>query len=109
MRDVKGFWGKRGKLVKFAFETLVRGRQFAFRDRKTKKRNYRALWIVRVSAACEQRGINYSRFINGMKLANVTLNRKSLSELAIHTPHVFDELVKIAQQALASRKPVAAK
>jgi large subunit ribosomal protein L20 len=100
-REVKGNWGKRSKLVKMATETLFRARAFAFRDRRTKKRNFRSLWIVRVTAACRARGIRYSQFIHGLAEAKVALNRKSLSELAIHSPHMFDELVKIAQASLS--------
>ena len=97
LREVKGNFGARGKLVKMASETLLRARAFAFRDRRAKKRSFRALWIVRVTAACRARGIRYSQFIHGLIVANVTLNRKSLSELAIHCPHMFDELVEIAK------------
>ena len=100
-REVKGNYGARGKLVKMATETLFRARAFAFRDRRAKKREYRALWITRVTAACRERGIRYSQFIHGLALAKVELNRKSLSELAIHSPHLFDELVNIAKSAQA--------
>jgi large subunit ribosomal protein L20 len=103
-REVKGNFGARGKLVKMATETLFRARAFAFRDRRTKKRNFRSLWITRLSAACRERGIRYSEFIHGLSLAKVELDRKSLSELAIHSPHVFDELVKIAQSEAAAAK-----
>ncbi len=99
LHEVKGNWGARSKLVKMATETLFRARAFAFRDRRHKKRDFRALWIVRVTAACKARGIRYSQFIHGLAEAKIALNRKSLSELAIHSPHVFDELVKIAQAA----------
>jgi len=99
-REVKGNFGKRGKLVKMATETLFRARAFAFHDRRAKKRDFRSLWIIRVTAACEQRGIRYSQFINGLLKANVSLNRKSLSEIAIHSPHVFDQLVDIARSTL---------
>ncbi|RPI84501.1 MAG: 50S ribosomal protein L20 [Planctomycetaceae bacterium] len=101
-REVKGNFGKRGKLVKMATETLYRSRAFALRDRRAKKRDFRSLWIIRVSAACDARGIRYSQFINGLLKANVGLNRKSLSEIAIHSPHVFDELVQIAQSSLTT-------
>jgi large subunit ribosomal protein L20 len=104
--EVKGNWGRRSHTVKMAFETLIRARQFAFAHRRLKKRDFRSLWITRVSAACEQRGISYSRFIHGLAVANVELNRKSMSELAIHVPHVFDELVKIAREHATT--PVAA-
>jgi large subunit ribosomal protein L20 len=97
LKEVKGNFGSRGKLVKMATETLLRARAFAFRDRRAKKRSFRALWIVRVTAACRARGIRYSQFIHGLTVANVTLNRKSLSELAIHSPHMFDQLVELAR------------
>jgi large subunit ribosomal protein L20 len=96
-KEVKGNFGSRGKLVKMASETLLRARAFAFRDRRAKKRSFRAMWIVRVTAACKARGIRYSQFIHGLTVAKVALNRKSLSELAIHSPHVFDQLVEIAR------------
>ena len=99
-KEVKGNFGSRGKLVKMASETLLRARAFAFRDRRAKKRSFRALWIIRVTAACRARGIRYSQFIHGLTVANVALNRKSLSELAIHSPHMFDELVEIAQSQI---------
>lgn len=105
-REVKGNYGARGKLVKMATETLLRARAFAFRDRHDKKRSFRALWITRLTAACRARGMRYSQFIHGLALAKVELNRKSLSELAIHSPHVFDELVKLAQAQLPA--PVSA-
>ena len=95
-KDVKGAYLRRGNTVKLAFETLVRARAFAFRDRRAKKRSFRALWITRLTAACRARGVSYSRFIHGLIVANVKLNRKSLSELAIFNPVVFDELVKIS-------------
>jgi large subunit ribosomal protein L20 len=101
-REVKGPYGKRSKLVKMATETLVRARAFGFRDRRAKKRTFRALWITRLTAACRARGIRYSEFIHGLSQAKVGLNRKSLSELAIHSPHLFDELVKLAQAELTA-------
>lgn len=99
-QEVKGNWGKRGKLVKMATETLFRARAFAFRDRRAKKRLFRALWITRLTAACRARGLRYSQFIHGLLLAKVALNRKSLSELAIHSPALFDQLVEIARENL---------
>lgn len=101
-KDVKGAYLRRGNTAKLAFETLVRARQFAFRDRRAKKRSFRALWITRVTAACKMRGIRYSQFINGLLRCQIELNRKSLSELAIFHPSAFDELVKLSQNALQS-------
>jgi large subunit ribosomal protein L20 len=100
-KEARGNYGGRSKLLRTVKETIVRARAFGFRDRRVKKREYRALWITRVSAACEERGISYSRFIHGLELAGIELNRKSLSQLAIHQPAIFDEIVEAAQQQLA--------
>lgn len=99
----KGFVGGRGKLYKTAHETLLKAGVNRFTGRKLKKREYRALWIVRVSAAAEARDISYSRLINGLKKANITLNRKSLSEIAIADPAAFDKIVEAAKAALGSK------
>ena len=103
----KGFRLGRHNLYRQAIVTLIRSRVFAFRDRKAKKRLYRRLWIVRINAACRMRGMRYSEFIHGLQLANVMLDRKSLSETAIHNPAAFDQLVEIAKTHLP--KPEAAK
>lgn len=95
----EGYVMGRRKLLRTVKEAVVRSRAYAFRDRRLKKRDFRSLWIVRVSAACEAAGISYSVFMHGLKDAGVTLNRKMLSELAIHEPATFAELVKIAQSA----------
>ncbi len=92
-KAVKGFVGGRRRLLRSAKETLVRAGMFAFRDRRAKKRDFRRLFITRVSAAAEMRGLRYSRLIHGLKLANIGLDRKSLSELAIHDPETFDAIV----------------
>ena len=89
-KRTKGFVSGRRRLLKSAKETLLRAGMFAFRDRRAKKREFRRLWIVRVSAAAEMRGLRYSRFIYGLKLAGIALDRKSLSEIAIHDPETFD-------------------
>ena len=89
----KGFVGGRRSLLKSAKETLLRAGMYAFRDRRTRKREFRRLFIVRVSAAAEMRGLKYSRFIHGLRLARIGLDRKSLSELAIHDPQTFDTIV----------------
>src|SRR6187431_3661671 len=90
----KGFRLGRHNLYRHAIITLVRGRKFAFRDRRAKKRQFRRLWIVRINAACRMRDIRYSEFIHGLQLAMVELDRKSLSEVAIHDPATFDKLVE---------------
>src|SRR3954468_4802948 len=92
-RAVKGFVGGRRRLLRSAKETLLRAGVFAYRDRRTKKREFRKLWITRLSAAAEMRGLRYSRLMHGLKLAQIALDRKSLSELAIHDPETFDAIV----------------
>ncbi len=100
-REVKGNRGGRSKLLRTVKETILRSRAFAFRDRRVRKREFRRLWITRLSAACRARGLSYSSFIYGLKQANLELNRKTLSELAIHNPAVFDEIFAIAKEAAA--------
>jgi large subunit ribosomal protein L20 len=93
-KRAKGFVGGRRRLLKSAKETLLRAGMFAFRDRRAKKRDFRKLWIVRLSAAAEMRGLRYSRLIHGLRLANIKLDRKSLSELAIHDAATFDAIIE---------------
>jgi large subunit ribosomal protein L20 len=99
-KAAKGFVGGRRRLLKSAKETLLRAGMFAYRDRRNKKREFRRLWITRVSAACEMRGLRYSRFMHGLKLAAIELDRKSLSDLAIHDPATFDAIVSRARAVL---------
>jgi large subunit ribosomal protein L20 len=101
-KATKGFVGGRRRLLKSAKETLLRAGVFAFRDRRVKKRLFRRLWITRISAAAEMRGMRYSQLINGLKKANIGLDRKSLSELAIHDPAVFDQIVGQARAAISA-------
>jgi len=101
-KATKGFVGGRRRLIKSAKETLLRAGVFAFRDRRVKKRLFRRLWITRISAAAEMRGMRYSQLINGLKKANIGLDRKSLSELAIHDPAVFDQIVGQARAAISA-------
>jgi len=101
-REAKGSYGGRKNLLRTVKETVVRNRCFAYRDRRTRKREFRALWIIRIKAAAEMRGLSYSRFIHGLDLANIGLNRKTLSELAIHEPQVFDEVTAKVKSALDS-------
>ena len=93
----KGFVGGRRRLLRSAKETLLRAGMFAFRDRRARKREFRRLFIIRLSAAAEMRGLRYSRLIHGLKLAKVGLDRKSLSELAIHDPQSFDAIVTMVR------------
>jgi large subunit ribosomal protein L20 len=102
-KEAKGRRGGRSKLLRTVKETNIRSRAFAFRDRRVRKRDFRKLWITRLSAACRARGLSYSVFIHGLKLADIELNRKTLSELAIHAPNVFDEILSIAKEAVASK------
>ncbi len=100
-KEARGNFLGRRKLLRSMKETVLRARAFAWIHRRLKKREYRALWITRLSAACAPRGLNYSTFIRGLSLAGVELNRKTLSELAIHEPEIFDEIVEIAKKAVA--------
>jgi len=97
LKKASGFWGTRSKLFRVAKQFVMKAGVYAFRDRKARKRQFRSLWIIRVSAACDARGISYSKFMNGLKHANVFLNRKMLSEVAIHDPAAFDKLVEMAR------------
>jgi len=98
-KEARGNFGGRSKLLRTVKETIVRSRAYAYRDRRVRKREFRALWITRITAACRERGISYSQFIHGLKLAEIELNRKSLSELAILYPAVFDEIVALVKAA----------
>ncbi len=100
----KGFRLSRHNLYRQSIITLIRSRVFAFRDRKAKKRQYRRIWIVRINAACRMRDTKYSDFIHGLQLCMIALDRKSLSELAIHDPAAFDLLVDMAKKAVANAK-----
>ena len=103
MRRVKGFYGGRGKLLRPAKETLLRGEVYASKHRRKKKGDWRRLWILRINAACKIRGINYSQFMSGLKKAKVELNRKVLSDLAVRDASAFDQLVTTARDGLVAR------
>jgi len=96
----KGFRLSRHNLFRQSVVTLMRARVYAYRDRRNKKREIRKLWIIRINAACRMRGMRYSTFINGLQRALVTLDRKSLSEIAISDPGTFDKLVELAKANL---------
>ncbi len=98
LKSAKGYYGARSKLLRSARDTVVRAGVYAFRDRRARKRDFRSLWITRITAACRSRGIGYARFINGLKRAAIALNRKMLSEIAIADPAAFDLLVQIAKE-----------
>jgi large subunit ribosomal protein L20 len=103
-KAAKGNFGGRSKLLQTVKETVVRARAFAFKHRRLKKREYRALWITRITAACAMHGIRYSEFIHGLKEAKIELDRKSLSELAINEPAIFTEIVELAKAAAKKSK-----
>ncbi len=103
LKKAKGFFLDRSKRYQQARRTLMKGMAYAYRDRKVKKREFRALWIARINAACRQSEINYSRFIRGLTQAGVLINRQALSELAIKSPEAFSELVKLAKQNLPGK------
>jgi len=96
LRAARGYWGTKHHIKQQAKVALIRAGQYAYRDRRNRKRDFRRLWITRISAACRMRGTRYSRFMNGLQRANVLLNRKMLSELAIHDPQTFDKLVELS-------------
>lgn len=98
LKLAKGFWGQRKNVFKRAKETLMRAMSFAFAGRKMKKRDMRGLFITRIGAASKQHGVSYNRFIFGLKKANVSLNRKMLSQLAIFEPQAFAQLVELSKQ-----------
>lgn len=96
----KGYWGTKKSHFKVANQQVMKSLKYAYVGRKNKKRDFRRLWITRITAACKMNDINYSRFINGLKRANITLNRKMLSEIAIADPQAFTALVEKAKAAL---------
>lgn len=98
LKQTKGFWGQRKNIFRRAKETLLRAMAYAFRSRKLKKRDMRGLFISRISAATEMRGTKYSLFMHGLKLANVQLNRKMLSQIAIFDAPAFDQLVGMVKK-----------
>ena len=103
LKEAKGYFGSKHRLYKTAKEQLMHSGQYAFRDRKQRKREFRKLWITRINAACRQNEISYSRFIEGLTKAGVEINRKMLSEIAINDPKTFSELVKVAKDGKAGK------
>lgn len=99
LREARGYYGTKSRHFQQAKVALTRAGVFAWRDRRARKRDFRRLWITRITAACRMRGTRYSLFMNGLKHAGVALNRKMLSELAIRDPQAFDQLVEIAAKA----------
>jgi large subunit ribosomal protein L20 len=100
LKLAKGYWGAKSKHFKMAKEAVMKSGNYAYIGRRQKKRDFRRLWITRINAACRMNGITYSAFINGLKKANINLNRKMLSEIAIADEKAFQELVNQAKSAL---------
>ena len=99
-KAAKGYYGRRKNTIRIAKQAVEKANQYAFRDRKRKKRTFRALWIQRLNAAVRPFGLNYSRFINGLEMAGVTMDRKVLSDLAMHEPAAFQAIVEKVKAAL---------
>ena len=106
LKAAKGYFGSKHRLYKTAQEQLFHSGEYAYRDRKANKRNFRKLWITRINAACRANDISYSKFINGLSIAGIEINRKMLSEVAINDPASFTELVNTAKDALKNPKKV---
>jgi large subunit ribosomal protein L20 len=103
IKAAKGFRGRRSKLYRYASDAVDHGLQYAFRDRKTKKRNYRALWQVRINAAAREAGLTYSRLIEGLKAAKCALDRKALADLAAQDAAAFSQLAQLAITTLRAK------
>ena len=101
LNQAKGYYGGRKNLIKTAREAVEKGWKYAYRDRKQKKRVFRALWIARINAAAREHGLSYSRFMNGLKQANVEIDRKVLAQLAISDPKAFGDLAELAKSKAA--------
>ena len=99
MKLAKGYWGDKSKHFRIANEAVMKSLTYAYVGRKLKKRDFRSLWITRISAACKMNGMNYSTFMHGLKVAGITINRKMLSEMAINDAAAFAQLVEIAKKA----------
>ncbi len=100
LKLARGYWGSKSKHFKMAKEAVMKSGNYAYIGRKQRKRDFRKLWITRISAGCRANGINYSTFMNGLKKSGITLNRKVLSEIAITDPEAFTDLVEKAKAAL---------
>lgn len=103
LKLAKGYFGSKHRLYRTAKEQVMHSLSYAYRDRRQKKRDFRKLWITRINAACRENNISYSKFINGLNKAGITINRKMLSEIAIDNPEHFTNLVKVAKDALEGK------
>ena len=102
IRKAKGYRGGRNNLLRTVKESLLRSGAYAYRDRRVRKREFRRLWILRINAAVRERGLRYSEFVHGLDKAGIALDRKMLSEMAIHDPPAFDQVVEEVKSALAA-------
>lgn len=102
LKLAKGYWGAKSTHYKMANQAVMKSLTYAYVGRKRKKRDYRQLWISRINAACKMNGMNYSRFMHGLKLSGIDMNRKMLSEMAIHEPEAFTALVTTAKGAIGA-------
>lgn len=101
LKQAKGYYGRRKNTIRIAMQAVEKANQYAYRDRRNKKRTFRALWIQRINAAVREQGINYGTFINGLTKAGIEVDRKVLADLAVHEPEAFTALVDTAKGALA--------
>lgn len=101
LKRAKGYYGARSRVYRVAVQAVTKAGQYAYRDRRNKKRTFRRLWIARINAGARLNGLSYSRFINGMKLANITVDRRVLADIAMHDEATFTALVEKAKAALA--------
>ena len=100
IKAAKGYYGRRKNTFRTATQAVDKARQYAYRDRRTRKRNFRSLWIQRINAASRQHGLTYARFMNGLKSAGIEVDRKVLADLAVREPEAFEALVEEAKGAL---------
>jgi len=100
LKLTKGYWGAKSKLYRTAHESMMKALSYAYRDRRAKKRDFRGLWITRIGIAAKNEGISYSKFIRGLKVAKVEINRKILAELAVRDHEAFVSIVKVAKESL---------
>ncbi|QSA95670.1 50S ribosomal protein L20 [Methylococcus sp. EFPC2] len=99
LKQAKGYYGARSRVYRVAKQAVIKAGQYAYRDRRQRKRQFRALWIARINAAAREHGLSYSRFIDGLKKASIDLDRKVLADLAVHDKEGFAELAKLARPA----------
>jgi large subunit ribosomal protein L20 len=100
LKEAKGYWGRRSTSFRTAKDAVTKAGQYAYRDRKRRKRDFRRLWITRISAACRNEGLSYSQFMYGLHQANITLDRKTISNMAIEDKQAFSQLIAMSKTAL---------